>query len=353
MKIALVASPYALVRSGATGGAERVMLELARTLREGGHHVVCYAPWHVNLPPEIIGIPKLRLGKVYPYWYSAMALLRSRHIDYIVAFNCPWMSVIAPERAVFYAQNYGIHLPLLRFRFKNIVKSRYRRAVAVACSDSVADWLRDFIAFPGRIVVIYNGVDVNRFTPRSDCAPTKTVAFAGQWSRKKGLHVLLRAARRLATTSITVRIAGSTSLWGRNDHDQLIASEISASPKNVEFVGLVPHAEMHRFWQSADVAVLPSVEEFEGLPLSKLEAMACGLPVIASNLPGARDLIIHGYNGMLVSPEDPEQLAEAITFVLEDYSRLRKMSAAARDTALNYSLERQAIEFEKLLRSLN
>ena len=105
---------------------------------------------------------------------------------------------------------------------------------------------------------------------------------------------------------------------------------------SVEFAGLqsdVP-AQLHR----GAIAVLPS--RWEGMPSAVLEAMACGLPCVATRVSGSEDIIEPGVNGLLVEPEDYEDMARALLTLLRDPARARQYGQAARATIENqYSLD--------------
>jgi glycosyltransferase involved in cell wall biosynthesis len=98
--------------------------------------------------------------------------------------------------------------------------------------------------------------------------------------------------------------------------------------KNVVFKGLVLHDEMPRLIGTTSICVLPSLKE--GMPYALLEAMACGKPVIGSNIHGINDVISHGDNGILVPPRNPEALADAILTLMADRDLRRKLGHNAR-----------------------
>jgi glycosyltransferase involved in cell wall biosynthesis len=100
--------------------------------------------------------------------------------------------------------------------------------------------------------------------------------------------------------------------------------------------------EIEQYYRAADVFVLPSVRE--ALPMALLEAMATGLPAIASRLPGATDAIVtDGRDGILVPPGDAAALSESIQSVLTDQHRAQRLGVAARDTiATRFSIARAA-----------
>ena len=104
--------------------------------------------------------------------------------------------------------------------------------------------------------------------------------------------------------------------------------------------------EIAHYHAAADAFVLPT--QYEAFSLAILEALGSGLPVITSNVPGARDAIQPGKNGLLLQdPNDPEELAEALRQTTQ--SRLREMSEAAPDTVINYQWPRVLTRYESVL----
>lgn len=182
--------------------------------------------------------------------------------------------------------------------------------------------------------------------PSQRSTPRAVVGYAGQWSRLKGTDVLLEAARRLDKEGnpATFLLAGSPSLWSPKSP----AWEADI-PTNTQVVGLVPHVQLARFWARAAVAVQPTTASFEGMPLSMLEAMACGVPVIGSDVPGVRDLVKPGVNGVLVPPGDAQALADAIAALLDRPEDIARMGRNARRTAEGHSLERMLDRIVALL----
>jgi glycosyltransferase involved in cell wall biosynthesis len=100
--------------------------------------------------------------------------------------------------------------------------------------------------------------------------------------------------------------------------------------QEVHFLGHVDHAELPGWYASADLFVLPS--RMESFPLVLLEAMASGLPVVATAVGGVPELVVHGETGLLVPPNDPLALAQAINSLLDDPEGMKSMGARGRDT---------------------
>jgi len=226
------------------------------------------------------------------------------------------------------------------------------RVCLLPVSQLVAKQLREYF---GRtdLRVIPNGVSTDQFHPaartlRRDQArrefallPTDLVLLliGNDWV-KKGLRCLLRAVALCGDRSLRLLVAG-------NDDPAIFASEIADEIKNaVRF--LPPREDVLAYYAAADVYVGPSLEDAFGLPI--LEAMACGLPVIASSFAGASEAIEDGANGLILrEPEDAAELASRIKLLASDERLRTSIGTRAARTARNYSWEQNAAALQKVL----
>ncbi len=153
---------------------------------------------------------------------------------------------------------------------------------------------------------------VRKFNVRYGEAVILFVATLDKAHAFKGLSILLRALTRLNNRNWKLIVVGGGS-WRNRYQQQARALKLG---KQAIFAGYVPVAELPDYYRLASVFVLPSVNSAEAFGLVALEAMATGLPVIASRLPGVRELVIQGENGLLVEPGDELGLAAALEGLL-------------------------------------
>ena len=206
------------------------------------------------------------------------------------------------------------------------------RAADLVYSSSAlsADWVADAHGVDrAAIEVLHVGVDLQRFRPGlAERAERPTVLFVGALSESKGVFVLLDAVLRAAERipELRVRMLGNGSA---RTVDQLRhQAELAGRPEVLELPGYVDHDELPKQLCRGNILVLPS--RYEGGPgLVLLEAMACGLPVIACTGSGAAEAVVPGATGLLVPPGDAGPLTEAIVSMLEDPDRHAAMSAHA------------------------
>jgi glycosyltransferase involved in cell wall biosynthesis len=187
-----------------------------------------------------------------------------------------------------------------------------------------------------RTIVIANGVDVAHFrrdhAPTSDVRKVRGIAAAAaviltvaSLVHQKRIDVLLEAIAQLVADGVTCTciIAGDGPLRTRLAQQ---AAELGVSSE-VSFVGFV--SDVRPYLDACDLFVLPS--DKEGLPLALLEAMAYGVPCIATDVGGNGEVITHGENGLLVEPGSPKALAGAIRHALDDRDDMRRMARNAAD----------------------
>jgi len=183
----------------------------------------------------------------------------------------------------------------------------------------------NFGCSPNKIAVIPNGVDVEKFKPYGEVMD-ELIFWGGRFIPAKGLKYLIKALYFIVKKNPTVKLmmAGDGPLFSRiNDMVRHLRIE-----KNVIFKGWVSHNEMSHLINAASVYAIPSLGE--GMPYMLLEAMACGKAVVGSDIHGINDIITHNVNGILVPPQNPKALADAIMLLMEDKKLRRKLGQNAR-----------------------
>ena len=193
-------------------------------------------------------------------------------------------------------------------------------------------------------VVLDEGVDIRRFVPRAksdDDASPPCVIMAARLLWDKGVAEFVEAARLLRRHGVRARflVAGAVDPGNPTavDEETLVRWR---SEGVVEFLG--HRTDMPELLAGCHIAVLPSYHE--GLPRFLLEAAACGLPLVASDIPGCRCVVRPGVNGLLVPVRNPQALAEAIGHLLEDPDLRQRYGEASRRIAVEEFAEERALE---------
>ncbi len=191
------------------------------------------------------------------------------------------------------------------------------------------------MAPPERIHLIPNGVDLVRFTPTGRSAsPTGRILYVGRLSEEKNLSALVEAAGLLRG-----RVERELVMIGSGPLRDGLEAEARARGVRAAFPGVVEHGHLPEWLKEADVFVLPSFTE--GHPKVLLEAMAAGVPCVASDCPGNRALVRDGETGLLFDPRDPGSLAAALERVLSDRALASALGRAGRDlVSRDYDLAR-------------
>ena len=224
----------------------------------------------------------------------------------------------------------------------------YRCATRIVANSAAARTILEQEGVPASLVaVIPNGVDTSAWSGAAASGvvsrDTRTVITVANLRREKNHETLIAAAAQLAPEFPTLRfqIVG--------DGPRRAALEALVAEKHLEErVSFLGHREdVPALLQEADIFVLPS--RSEAFPNGAIEAMAAGLPVIASAVGGLLDLIQDGRTGILVQPGDPDDLAAALRRLLADPPRAARIGAAAKaEAAQRFSFERMVGAFETL-----
>jgi len=221
----------------------------------------------------------------------------------------------------------------------------YRKSIIVAVSESTKNELVEF-GIPSRnIHVIYNGIDNGRFGP-GDKSDMPLILYFGRVKKYKRLYHLIEAFKYVKekVPDAKLVIAGK----GDNYKELVMISKELGIFNSIDFIGEVSEEDKVKLLQEAWVFVTTS--EKEGWGITVVEANACGTPAIAFNVPGLRDSIKDGYNGLLIRDGDTKLLAEKIVEVLRNAKLRKKLERNALKWASKFSWEKSAREFEKILK---
>jgi len=319
------------------GGQELVIDSLARQFLALGHEPVVLAPWRASQGPFDAGCvpyavawhPRFLSTYWLVSWYGHwMARLQHTH-----GFDVVHCHGTYPAGYVGACCQTMRHLPLVitshgddlapqgLYDRKPKLRVRYRIALAhadaaVAVSDYTAGLLRE--TYPGlrQIVDIPNGVDVERFTiavPRPveldrTIRPQQYLLYLGRLDARKGVDVLLNA---LAVAGDRCRLTLAVAGKGPESAPLNALADRLGLASRVRFLGQADGERKTWLLQNGLCTVVAS-RIWEAMPLVVLESYAAGRPVIATDVPGLRERVVHEHTGLLVPPEDPRSMADAV-----------------------------------------
>jgi phosphatidylinositol alpha-mannosyltransferase len=214
------------------------------------------------------------------------------------------------------------------------------------------DSIRPYI--PGDYRIVPNGVDTDRFTAGSRplpefSGPEPKILFLGRLDPRKGLEQLLRAFPlvRQAIPEVLLLVVGKGPEERRYRRIAFDGGFTSA----VRFLGFVPPERLPSCYASCDVYCSPALGG-ESFGIVLIEAMASGRPVVASDIPGYREVVKNGENGLLVDPHDPSGLAAVLVRLLRDPTLRRTLAARGLESVSDYSWVRVSERIEALYREM-
>jgi glycosyltransferase involved in cell wall biosynthesis len=199
--------------------------------------------------------------------------------------------------------------------------------------------------------IVHCGLELSSYQFRLPRERIERIYCAARLAPEKGFEFLFRALKILQDRKydLELRLVGDGPSRGALER---MGRELGILDR-LHFLGYIDEATKMRELYASDLFVLPSLAE--GLPSSATEAMAVGVPVIATNIAGTSELIEHGKNGLLVRPSDPQALADAIIRMIEDHDfRMRAAELGRKKVMDEFDVDKEAVRLKEcLLEELN
>lgn len=355
MRIGLITQAYYPV----LGGVTEHVWHLAKELERRGHQVTVVTGTAKNADDR--GLRVLRHGYQFPLmsnganisltfgWKLGRMLQRieaQERFDVVHVHSAldPGLPLIAcktmrtPKVATYHSarQMNGAWTEKVPVVFRPVWQDAINKIQAhVAVSPAAEDFVHHF--FPDiRMTIIPNGVDTARFSPVEKSASAEkpfTILYVGRMDPRKGAKFLFAALPELEKHIPNYKIVVVGTGWMKKYYDAQIPLMLR---HRVEFKGYVAPADLPAYYQQADVYCSPSTGN-ESFGIVLLEAMACGTPVVASDIDGYRWVVEPGHEGLLVPPRSPQHLAKAIIELAGDPVRRKAMGQAGVQKAAQYS----------------
>jgi glycosyltransferase involved in cell wall biosynthesis len=293
-------------------GAGRAISEIARLYRIERPDLV----HHIALKPVLFGGAALRLA--FTDIKNAPVV-----IDSIMGLGSGFTAASLAAR---------LRRPSLGLALR-LSGNKRRRWVIVQNPEDRNALTRLGIAASRLAVIRGSGVDCEHFRPLPDPKEeTVAVALVSRMLRAKGVLDAVAAIRLLRGRGVPVELllAGPTDPDNRGSLSAEMLASLKAAGSGIEWLGAI--ADIRTVWRRAAIAVLPS-NYGEGIPKALLEAAACARPIVASDVPGCREVVLPGKTGLLVPARDVGALADAIAELTGDPARRAAMGRAARELA--------------------
>jgi glycogen synthase len=345
------------------GGGSTVTKYALRYLVKAGHEVTLITSAYRDLPRRemiegatVIRIPALRarkdyssMGELVIFGISALVytfgfLLRHK-VDFIQAYFAVPAGWVAWVVHWFTGIPYGIYFGgsdvpgsnPSRYKYiypviTPLLKMIWRRATfRTVCSQELVR-LAGIVDPTNTFLCIPNGVETDRFAPIDRPAnPKVKILFIGRLIYRKGLQRVVQAlpeVKSKAHVPFEIEVVGTGD--ARSELDAM-AEKLGVTDL-IHYVGMVPYDQLERSYQYADVFVLTSLSE--GMPSVILEAMGCGLPIVASNVGGNNEIVHDGENGFLIDGD--ETLPDRLVKLINDAALRERMGKKSREMALEY-----------------
>ena len=339
-------------------GTEIATYYIAEHLAQHGHevHVItsldeglpeksCEKGFHIHRLPRV----RIRFVGVLAFWVDIVRTLQKIKPDIVHAQSFgSGMPALLSNRLlkipyVIYGRGSDVYLPdwFTKLTAKGILKNA---STVIALTEHMKDAMQAI--YSRDIIVVPNGINLNEVAEKETEGgnPSKRVLFVGRLHPVKGVQYLLGAMKMVHQELPEAKLI----LVGdgeEREHLENLTDSLGIRGC-VEFAGRVPHDRVQDYMNRAEVFVLPSLSE--GFPVTILEAMACGLPVVATRVGGLPDVIEDGVNGYLVKAKEPSEIAEALLKLLLDEQLWETISKTNKQKVNDYSWERVALALEKI-----
>ncbi|AOZ93108.1 glycosyltransferase family 4 protein [Paenibacillus crassostreae] len=360
----LIVAPEQIPVPG-SGSVEICILAIARQLARN-HRVTIISKRSPTLPNQSLNgnmvIIRVPSGSTKTYISSVLHYMNGRKYDVIQVDNRP--HYMARIKQAFPRTPVTLFLHSLTFvpKDRGIASCLKKADLIIANSSSLKEKLaKRFPDSSKKIKKVELGVDISRFRVASEMEKVTTrrkylgshpftILFVGRVIPRKGVPILIEAAS-LIRRSIPVHIiiAGS----GTSAYMKRLKLQAYRMGVPITFIGKKPHSTIHKIYRLADCFVCPS-QKHEAFGLVNVEAMASGIPVIASRNGGIQEIVQHGHNGYLVDQyHHPQQFASYLLKLATDKSLRERLGANGRSDVLqHFTWSRTAAKLASLYRNL-
>jgi glycosyltransferase involved in cell wall biosynthesis len=227
---------------------------------------------------------------------------------------------------------------------EKVLGARFTRSISYFCRSQLMMFSES--DDPNSFKVVHCGLSIEKYGYRPPNERVKRLFCAARLSPEKGFSFLIHALKLLLDDGheLELRLAGDGPSKAQLE---ILANRLGISDR-IHFLGYLGEDEVIRELQAADLFILPSF--VEGLPVSAMEAMAIGVPVIATNIAGTSELIQDGKTGLLVRPSDSKALANAVITMMENYSfRLRAAELGRKKVIDEFDIENETAKLNEYL----
>lgn len=301
--------------------------------------------WRLIRQSDVVNLHLPQMDAAYISW---MARLSGRPV--VMTYHC---DLKLPTGVIHWIANQGAHLA-----------SHMTAVAADAIVTNTRDYAENspflrhylnkmrFIPPPVEVPVV-SEQEIRAFRAKHGIAPgQRIIGMSARLATEKGVEYLIEAMPEILKRFPTARILHNgqyRNLLGEEQYAQKLAPMIERLNSHWTFLGVLSPEEQAAFFHTSEVLVLPSINSTESFGMVQVEAMNCGTPAVASDLPGVRCPVLDTGMGKIVPPRDPRSLAAAVMDVLDQPEKYRGDVPAVRN---HYSSESVARQYEAIFKEL-
>ena len=337
MKILLI-SP---TQSGIGGIAQHVQ-GLTKFLKENGHEVEIISSENTfTIPIKGLKNPSFMIS-------SFLKSKFKKNFDIVHAHNIPAalaMKNVSGKKILTIHGIFSEQIEQLHGKITFNISEKYEKnaltwADAITVISKEANNYYEKLSF--KPIQIPNAINLKNLPQDEDRRFEKQIIFVGRLSKEKGIETIIEVSKKLSN-DINLLIVGS------GPESEKI-KKLSETLDNIHYLGYQTHENSIKLIRGSDIVIQPSFHE--GISTTILEAMACKIPIIASNVGGNKELILDNQNGFLINPKSVDELIRKITIILEDNLLAKKFGEKSFELIENYEWSKIGEKYLKLYQSL-
>lgn len=327
------------------GGTAQHARDLIKFLKDKGHNVdVVSSENTLTIPLKKLKNPSFLVSSfLKTKFMKKYDIVHAQHPMAALA-----MRGVSGKRVLTIHGVYSEQVGMLHGSSTSKLSGRYEKN-AIEWADAVTAGSKEafehYSKIDSKVVFIPNAIDISALSSDSDTRYEKQIVFAGRLSKEKGILTVLDAAKNLPS-DVHLVIIGS-------GPEEAAVVETAKKSNNLHFLGYQPKEKTIPLIRGSMILIQPSLAE--GISATLLEAMACKVPVIATDVGGNRQLLTQDKTGVLIPPENPDQLLKEIVDLINDSDKRKRIADSAYDEVKKYSwssVGQMYLDlYEKLLKS--
>ena len=323
------------------GGVAQHSRDLIKFLQESNHHVDIISSENIpTIPIKKLKNPSFLLSSFFKTKFM-------KHYDIVHAQHpiaALAMKNITGKKILTIHGIYSEQIKILHGKSSSTFSNKYEKN-ALTWTDAITagslEAFNHYKKLASNVFFIPNGINIKSLPSKIDTRYSKQIIFAGRLSKEKGIHTVIKSAKNLPK-DINLIIIG-------DGPEKSFVVESIKNCQNIHYLGYQPKEKTIPLIRGSKLLIQPSIAE--GISATLLEAMACNTPIIATNVGGNIELFSND-RGILIEPENPEELLNHIVSIIDDDEKLEKISKLAFSEVQNYNWSKIGQKYLDLYKKL-